>query len=138
PSMGAFFQFSIDPGLTVAALNDPEADQAARDMATKRYVGFVQDVSIRAIVPTLNFNQAWILYKIVIIGHGPAERNEEEGIEPDMCLPILPATYHPSGRKPLAPQPPFPFDNCYSYSCMPLVSVRIKSERQSDKDAVML
>ena len=46
---------------------------------------------------------------------GPGIRPSEKGVTNDMCVPIFPATAHPSGRAPVHSEPPFPFSDCYHW-----------------------
>ncbi|PBK78602.1 hypothetical protein ARMSODRAFT_968693 [Armillaria solidipes] len=48
------------------------------------------------------------------------------------CVPILPATAHPTSRKPLAVMIPLPWDNCYHPTCYDLF-IRVPIEWQDDQ-----
>lgn len=51
-----------------------------------------------------------------LIGPGLRPEVPELCITSEMCLPIFPNTFHPSGqRQPLQPRPMFPFTNCYHW-----------------------
>ena len=72
------------------------------------------------------------------MSHGLPRPNETEGIEPDMCLPILPTTYHPTNRQPLQPSTQLPFGNCYFHTLTPLAKVRVKTTWRRRNKATIL
>lgn len=51
-----------------------------------------------------------------------------------MCIPVLPNTEHPTGRKPLCPIRPLPWPNCY-HATGDKVRVYIPTTRGSSKSA---
>lgn len=55
-------------------------------------------------------------YATYLIGPGLRPENPERCLTPDMCAPIYPNTFHPSGeREALKPRTPFPYSNCYHW-----------------------
>ncbi|TFK70204.1 hypothetical protein BDN72DRAFT_766982 [Pluteus cervinus] len=130
--MGTFIRFRIDPIATVQEVEDSEVQKAAQEMHCDHYLGYVSQLR------TLDHTQPYIAYNIVVLAQGMPERNEEKGIKPDMCVPILPATYHPVGRRPLRPNKVLPFDNCYEHTHLPMITVRAKSEHRDYRDAFRL
>ncbi|TFK70191.1 hypothetical protein BDN72DRAFT_819218 [Pluteus cervinus] len=55
-----------------------------------------------------------------------------------MCLPILPNTSHPTGRKPIKLSKPLPFENCYTHSHVSPATVRARSTKRTYGDAIMI
>ncbi|TFK70205.1 hypothetical protein BDN72DRAFT_959009 [Pluteus cervinus] len=132
PFHGSFFLFSIDPVESVRHLNDPELDKIAHEMKPKRYLGFVESIA------SWDRSQPYIVYNLILVSHGLPLPNETEGIEPDMCLPILPTTYHPTNRQPLQPSSPLPLNNCYFHTLTSLARVRAKTTWRRRNDATIL
>lgn len=55
-------------------------------------------------------------YATYLIGPGLRPENPERCLTSDMCAPIYPNTFHPSGeREALKPRTPFPYNNCYHW-----------------------
>lgn len=52
-------------------------------------------------------------FAINLLRQGLPARSPTEFIEPDMCIPVIPNTEHPTGRSPLSPKRPLPWPNCY-------------------------
>ncbi|TFK73688.1 hypothetical protein BDN72DRAFT_740002, partial [Pluteus cervinus] len=121
PFFGSFFLFTIDPVESVRHLNDPELDKIAQEMKPKQYLGFVESIV------SLNRSQPYIVYKLILVSHGLPFPNEAKGISSDMCLPILPTTYHPTDREPIKPSSLLPFENCYFHMLSPMATVRVKT-----------
>ncbi|TFK69074.1 hypothetical protein BDN72DRAFT_740496, partial [Pluteus cervinus] len=136
PLMDTFVRFTIDPIATTEAVDDEGVQAAAREMATKEYLGYVHRVCDSSLA--FYTTQPYLIHDIVLVGRGMPERIEEEGVEPDMCTPILPATNHPAGRKPLQTNKPFPFDNCYTHTHVSVARVRIKTQWSPYSNAIAL
>lgn len=50
-----------------------------------------------------------------------------------MCLPVYPNSTHPSGREPLRPRQPFPYNNCYHWIAMEMdIRVLARPEEHFD------
>ena len=58
-------------------------------------------------------NKPWYLFSIMPVAPSPPQRDDEQGITPDMCTPIFPNAARPAGREPLQTTPMFPYANCY-------------------------
>ncbi len=55
-------------------------------------------------------------YATYLIGPGLRPANPERCLTPDMCVPIYPNIFHPSGeREALKPRTPFPYNNWYHW-----------------------
>ncbi|TFK70195.1 hypothetical protein BDN72DRAFT_554974 [Pluteus cervinus] len=132
PMLSTFILFSIDPVATVDGIEYNCVQRVAREMETKRYLGYVSEIH------TLNTTRPWLKYDIVLIARGLPERDVENGIEPNMCLPILPNTAHPTQREPLRPTKPLPFDNCYTHSHIDPATVRARSAKWLYKEAILI
>ncbi|KAI0629528.1 hypothetical protein C8Q77DRAFT_292120 [Trametes polyzona] len=101
----------IDPMATVKALDDPVATAAAQAMSTKPYLVFLRRVRLGLPFP----NKPWYRYTISVIAPCVRDPHEAKGYTPDMCVPIYPNTSHPTDRRPVRPEEPFPFHNCYHW-----------------------
>lgn len=55
-----------------------------------------------------------------------------------MCVPVLPNTDHPWSREPVQPSRPLPWPNCYHYSVMPSVTLRVAKDFVDASNAVTL
>lgn len=60
--------------------------------------------------------------KIRLLNQGLPVQSEIDGTEPDMCVPIYPATANPLLRPPLRTSAFLPWDNCYHHSAMHIVA----------------
>ncbi|TFK70201.1 hypothetical protein BDN72DRAFT_795692, partial [Pluteus cervinus] len=125
-----FILFAVDYLAAVEPLNDEIANMAAKAMPQKRFLAYVDQII------SLNTHQAWLKYHLVLVSKGLPEKNEEQGVEPGMCNPIFPTTYHPTGREPLQLSSPLPFEDCYTHSHIPLAIVRIRSETRNYRNAI--
>ncbi len=77
----------------------------------------------------------WFGYCITPIAPCLRPADEENGVTPDMCIPILPNKGHPLGRSGLETQPALPFDNCYWSDARCQMDVRVHaSPNQFDDD----
>ena len=70
----------------------------------------------------------------MLLRHGLPIDCSHRFVEPDMCLPILPSTNHPTSREALRPSRPLPWNDCY-LETVQAVNVRVRAEYQRD-DAV--
>ncbi|TFK69077.1 hypothetical protein BDN72DRAFT_797011, partial [Pluteus cervinus] len=130
--MGTFIRFTIDPVVTTEAVEDEGVKAAARVMKTKEYLGYVHRLC------SLDVTQPYLVHDIVIVGRGLPKHDEDRGVQPDMCTPIFPTTHHPTGRKPLHTNKPFPFENCYTHSYVSVARVRIKTQLAPYANAIAL
>ncbi len=74
-------------------------------------------------------------YNVYVVGPGLRPADEARCITEDMCVPIFPATDHPTGRAPVYPKPEFPFSNCYHwFGADTHLEVRIKQDIYDAKD----
>ncbi|RDX48642.1 hypothetical protein OH76DRAFT_1404564 [Lentinus brumalis] len=74
-------------------------------------------------------------YDVYVVGPGLRPADEARCITKDMCVPIFPATDHPTGRAPVHPKPEFPFSNCYHWFGPDThLEVRIKQDIYDAKD----
>ena len=81
----------------------------------------------------------WCRYNIELIGPTLRTAIREEGITPDMVVPIAPNTFHPSGRKAVHTTPSFPFANCFHWiDTTATVRIRMREEDFEHNGAVML
>ncbi|KAI0629532.1 hypothetical protein C8Q77DRAFT_1076022 [Trametes polyzona] len=127
----------IDVLKTLQPLDDPIAITEGARIKTTKCIVYL------ACVLQLPFpDDQTIRYNIHLVGPGMRPADPELCLTPDMCVPILPETYHPSGkRKPLEPEPPFPFRNCYHwYGPDMVLDVRIANDgtRYSKDDRTSL
>ncbi|VDB91442.1 unnamed protein product [Peniophora sp. CBMAI 1063] len=106
PLLGDFVVFSIDPVASVAHL-DKVARHAAKKIQTHRHVGLV--IMVEGIpmddVPVNAFNFAFLRKGL--------PRMAPPHSYPDLCIPVLPNTSHPSSYEALRPMHPLPWDDCY-------------------------
>ncbi|KAJ7041577.1 hypothetical protein C8F04DRAFT_145527 [Mycena alexandri] len=113
PTVGACAILTVDP---VASLDpdtrefDPEAVAACKNLPSKKYLAFVHS--------RLAIYQPWEAYNQCIVHfilRGEPNAVPDKCIEPSMSIPIEPMTSaaHVSGRVPLKPSTPLPWDDCY-------------------------
>uniref|UniRef100_A0A0W0FRG2 Uncharacterized protein n=1 Tax=Moniliophthora roreri TaxID=221103 RepID=A0A0W0FRG2_MONRR len=107
PSVRSFVVVNFDPVATVSHLDNPELTTACKRLETKKYVAYV---SLDAGVLELEVPYHSYLFYIVRQG---LRKNEAKGITEEMSVPILPNTSHPSSRRPMHPDKPLPWDDCY-------------------------
>lgn len=124
PGVGDFVVLSIDPVASVAHLDDV-ARKAAKRLRTRRYVGLILQVRRVCISPT--HNSTHVAFKMVGLPLEDVSANQfnfcfvRKGLPPtsppdsfsDMCIPVLPNTYHPTNVEPLRPLHPLPWEDCY-------------------------
>ncbi|KAI0740884.1 hypothetical protein C8Q76DRAFT_206030 [Earliella scabrosa] len=65
---------------------------------------------------------------------GPAPPSADDGVTPDMCIPIFPNATHPRDRSALHTEPEFPYSNCYHLSNIPQQTVRIRPRAEEFED----
>ncbi|KII86107.1 hypothetical protein PLICRDRAFT_31586 [Plicaturopsis crispa FD-325 SS-3] len=130
PIEGSYVVFRVDPVLTVKALKDPWATAMAKNLKPKNYVGFVT----RICEGGYNSYAQFLGVQLTLLCRGLPERVEAKGTEPDMCLPVLPTTAHPTSRKPLAPSKPLPWTNCYHYTTYRQAYVRVPGKWVNNAD----
>ncbi|VDB91451.1 unnamed protein product [Peniophora sp. CBMAI 1063] len=122
PSAGDFVVCSIDPEASVAHL-DEEARLAARKLPTRRYVAFImQSIGVCFGHEPIN------AFRFTFVRQGvPPATQAGQPVFQDHCIPILPNTFHPTGRKPLCPAHPLPWRDCYIDSSLDfnLLDVRV-------------
>ncbi|KZV65604.1 hypothetical protein PENSPDRAFT_124991 [Peniophora sp. CONT] len=104
PGAGDFVVLSIDPVASVAHLDDV-ARKAAKRLRTRRYVGLILQGLAMEDLPANQF-----VFSFVRKGLPPTSPPDSFS---DMCIPILPNTYHPTNVEPLRPLHPLPWQDCY-------------------------
>jgi len=111
PLIGTYVVLAIDPGRTLEALDDPEVALVTENIKPKLYVGYVSrsESFLDHLAPFQSF-------RIHLLREGLPPQSTEKCIEADMCIPVLPATDHPSSREALRPSRPLPWSNCYHSS----------------------
>ncbi|TFK69070.1 hypothetical protein BDN72DRAFT_640361 [Pluteus cervinus] len=132
PTFASFILFSVDPVETVQFLEDPEAVNAANKVGHKRYLAYVHKNC------SWDRTQPDLVYDLILISRDTPVQDEEGGIEPYMCTPIAPTTYHPTGRKPVQPSKPLPIDNCYFHSKTVVKTVKAKNVWRRFDGAIIL
>ena len=67
-----------------------------------------------------------------MVGRGLRTEVPEKCITSDMCTPIFPNTFHPSGvREPIHPEQPFPLEDCYHWNGIDMqVDLRVLNDGQ--------
>ncbi|KZV69660.1 hypothetical protein PENSPDRAFT_725887 [Peniophora sp. CONT] len=108
PAVGDFVVCSIDPVASVAHL-DELARQAACKLRPQRYIAFVMEMHGLSIG-----NEPVNAQGFTFVRQGPPRATRPgQPVFRDYCIPILPNTKHPTGRKPLKPAQPLPWQDCY-------------------------
>lgn len=105
----------IDPVAVAEILEDPILLDAAKSLTPKSYLAYVAKSTV------LDFpmpNKPAREIRVQFVGQGLPTRFPRDNVDETMCIPILPETKHPLRRRPLKPQPTFPFANCYHYFCL--------------------
>ncbi|KAJ7096620.1 hypothetical protein B0H15DRAFT_962715 [Mycena belliarum] len=112
PALGACVVFTIDPvaSLDPETLEDAEAVEACKGLVSNQYAGIVVERS--------GLYQPWDPYNgctVEFILQGTPKSYPDKFMEASMSVPIHPMTIenHPSGRVPLQPSNPLPWDDCY-------------------------
>ncbi|KAL1937861.1 hypothetical protein VTO73DRAFT_12754 [Trametes versicolor] len=113
PPAGTYAVVEVDFNNTVESLDDPIATAAVADIQTAKCIVYLDAV----LCPPCAGNNNTATYAAHPIGPGIRPEDPERCITPDMCVPIFPNTYHPSGdREPVKPHPrSFPFNNGYHW-----------------------
>ncbi|KZV84120.1 hypothetical protein EXIGLDRAFT_842463 [Exidia glandulosa HHB12029] len=111
---GQFVLFSLDPVVSVAALEDPIATQAAAKLPRGKYLALVVNIGR---IMILNPDDEYKLnLDFWMIGDGPPTER------PAASIPIAPASSHPDGRPAVTPSVPLPWSNLYVHSFFSLSS----------------
>ncbi|EIW54184.1 uncharacterized protein TRAVEDRAFT_77773, partial [Trametes versicolor FP-101664 SS1] len=135
PNTGTYAVIRLNPVAMVEDLNDPEALVAAEALQTKRYLVYLEYVSLELPFP----NRPWYRYTVCPIAPSLRAEDKAEGYTPDMCVPIFPNTSHPRGRTPLRTEPVFPYDNCYHWAQFRTdIRVRARAEKFNERRAIRL
>ncbi|EIW54171.1 uncharacterized protein TRAVEDRAFT_51894 [Trametes versicolor FP-101664 SS1] len=112
PLPSSYAVVEIDVEKTLQPLNDPVASAAGAQIKTTKCIVYL-DMVLRLPLP----HDTHFKYMACLIGPGLRPAYPELCITPDMCIPILPNTRHPTAdREALRSDPPFPFGNCYHWS----------------------
>ncbi|KAI0364944.1 hypothetical protein BV20DRAFT_1039134 [Pilatotrama ljubarskyi] len=134
PLPGRFAVIRMDPVGMVKHYEDPIALAAAQAMRAKKYLVYLH-TALDMPTPT----NPWFRFEVCPIGTTLRPANEDEGITPDMAIPIYPNTSHPQCRPPIRTEDPFPFPNCYYWIRNYLtVRIRRKATRYDDAHAVAM
>ncbi|KAI0327916.1 hypothetical protein GY45DRAFT_1372780 [Cubamyces sp. BRFM 1775] len=136
PTPGSYAVIRLAPVAMVRPFDDSEALLEAQAMQPKSYLVFLTwDLALP--FP----DQPWYKYEIEPIAPSSRSEDKARGISSDMCIPIFPNTSHPTGRKPIKPEPEglFPYDNCYHwFDAKASVRVRARPEEFDETNAVAL
>lgn len=126
---GMFAQISLDPTLSLRSLCDPAVDQISPTLPQSHFWIYIYQKSSQSIgsVP-------FYLLNFMFVSKGEPEYDEMEGIDPSLCVPILPSDIHPEGRPPANPSPAFPHQRFYIHTHT-LYRVRIGCVNGDQKDA---
>ncbi|KAF9009182.1 hypothetical protein BDZ89DRAFT_1168083 [Hymenopellis radicata] len=90
------------------------AKELAQDLACKQYAGYCSSWTGGLPDPEAAFNRMWLRpIQIGLTKPRPNRTDKFKHKTADMCVPILPTTYHPLGRTPLSISHPLPWSNCY-------------------------
>ncbi|RPD56375.1 hypothetical protein L226DRAFT_468667 [Lentinus tigrinus ALCF2SS1-7] len=134
PRTHAFAVVRMDPVAMVQHLNDPEALRAAEALSPRSYLVYI-DIDLALPFP----GKPWYGFTMYPIGSTLRPANEEEGMTPDLCIPIFPNNGHPDGRVPLPTEPLFPFDNCYFWSGLTMdVRIHARPEKFDWDETILL
>ena len=109
---GSFVILSIDYGLSMKNLLDPEVDGAMSIMLDKKYLALVAGKTVDLIDPIPVYR-----IDIFLIGRDvPIYR--QRGLTGGECVPISPNNEHPERRSPVTPEAPvpFPYSDCYIHT----------------------
>ncbi|KAI0042055.1 hypothetical protein FA95DRAFT_1500547 [Auriscalpium vulgare] len=112
PADGAFVVFTLDPAATVEALKDPIAQEEARALQTRKYIGYVTQV-FDLPLPTRRYHRC----SCYILSQGPSRMlpSHNRYVDELMCTAVAPAE-HPAGRPSIEPSPALPWQNLYLHS----------------------
>ncbi|KDQ51763.1 hypothetical protein JAAARDRAFT_40790 [Jaapia argillacea MUCL 33604] len=121
PRIYSIVAFSINLTATLDSLFGEDVSESLNPASLPRraYVGFVQQ---KHGLPL--YDDPYTECRIYFITQGLPST---DGVrQSTMCVPLWPATEHPSGRKPIKLREPLPWDNCYLHSTL-FVDVRVLS-----------
>ncbi|KAL1732219.1 hypothetical protein EV714DRAFT_282833 [Schizophyllum commune] len=119
PLLGGFVPFT---NKVKARLEDKQVAKAARRLSTKKYVACLTwPVGAPQLPP------AYEVANIDLVQQGLLPAIPEDFRESRMCVPILPNTQHPDGRRTAHCCHPLPWDGCYHVAAH-RTRVRIKTE----------
>ncbi|KZT01202.1 uncharacterized protein LAESUDRAFT_664378, partial [Laetiporus sulphureus 93-53] len=132
PTPGSYLVLRLDPVATARGIDDPILQSAAKRLAPKTYVGYIDRVD-EIPWPDKPTHRCHIRF----VGQGLPTPPRARFTHSAMSVPILPETAHPLERAPLCPSRPFPFARCYQYNYIDRV-VRIPTQEFREELAVML
>ncbi|OSX60842.1 hypothetical protein POSPLADRAFT_1145686, partial [Postia placenta MAD-698-R-SB12] len=132
PTRGIYLALWLDPVKMAECVDNPRVRAAARKLSPRKYIAHV-DANLDFPMP----DRPWHRSVIRFVGMGMPEDQPDQQITSDMCVPIYPASRHPTGREPLRLSQSFPFANCYQYSHVS-ATVRISTELRDYRDAISL
>ncbi|EIM82937.1 uncharacterized protein STEHIDRAFT_64420 [Stereum hirsutum FP-91666 SS1] len=132
PFLTCYFAFSLDHIASVDFLDDPEATSAAQKINGGTYIGLAER-TLDLPLPDRPLHRMRI--RLLSQGLPSGEDLERRCVQAAMCLPISPATQHPTGRLPVIPSKPFPWDNIYHHSPM-FTILRIPTRTQDYSAAI--
>ncbi|KAG5649573.1 hypothetical protein H0H81_003033 [Sphagnurus paluster] len=115
PANTTYVVIRLDPVGTLASLEDEETLAKAALLPSKKYVGYINMVHDDAQFQSVD---------VRLLRQGLPEDSPYEFATPEMSVPVLPNTKHPSSREPLVPSRPLPWQDCYHVS-FDVVSLRI-------------
>ena len=85
---------------------------------------------------TLPFpDKEWYSFNVSVLGTTVRDEDPARCLTSDMCVPIFPNEYHPTGRVPVNSKPPFPFTNCYHWLSSK-IKVRVRNREDGWDDDV--
>ncbi|KAJ7151262.1 hypothetical protein C8R46DRAFT_1008124 [Mycena filopes] len=116
PALGAFVVFRIDPiaSLEPELIEDPETLAACQSLVNKEYVALAE---VRN--PLLQTTRPVQRVPARVCLQGEPKASPSRFMDASMSIPISPMTTetHPSGRIPLKPSTPLPWNDCYISCC---------------------
>ncbi|KAJ7178228.1 hypothetical protein C8R46DRAFT_1346434 [Mycena filopes] len=111
PALGAFVVFRIDPfaSLGPELLEDPETLAACKSLVNNQYVALAEREGYYK--PGAPYNECTLEFVL----QGEPKSSSRKFIDASMSVPIVPMATdtHPSGRIPLKPSTPLPWNDCY-------------------------
>ncbi|KAI0327909.1 hypothetical protein GY45DRAFT_1072970 [Cubamyces sp. BRFM 1775] len=114
----------MDPVAMVEHFQGPIALAAAREMRPKTYLVYIEG-QLELPFP----GKPWYRFYVYPIGTSLRPADKVHDLTPEMCIPIHPNKFHPTGRPSLVPEPAFPFDHCYHWIGFAIyIRVRIRSK----------
>ncbi|KAJ7129119.1 hypothetical protein C8R46DRAFT_1016914 [Mycena filopes] len=115
PALGAFVVFRIDPiaSLEPELIEDPETLAACQSLVNKEYVALAEREGYYK--PRDPYNECLLEFVL----QGEPKASPSRFMDASMSIPISPMTTetHPSGRIPLKPSTPLPWNDCYISCC---------------------